>query len=208
MKLYYLRESNDIENASELGKMLFPKVVWDRVSSKRGKAKERSALAYLFLRYCLIKEGKGECFDSVQFTAKGKPYTTGVEISLSHTAGMIACAVSETKVGVDVEQIRDIPGYAVKRFVDEEGIKRINNSIDGNLLAIEQWVIKESWLKQKGKGISVKLKSIRPERISDKLWRIGEDRIGLFHEGDYVLAIASEKGIPTKATQVAVRDVL
>lgn len=208
MKVYFLKERNLTDSAVEIGKMLFPKAICERLSKKSGKSKQRSALAYLFLKYCLEKEGKGEYFDKVRFTSKGKPYADGIELSLSHTAGTIACVVSENKVGVDVEQIREIPLYAQKRFLDEQTLEKIKNEENGNYLALEQWVIKEAWLKQKGKGISVKLKKIVPSRLSDKLWKIDSDRIGVFKEDDFVLAVASEKGIPTKITQVKARDIL
>ena len=123
MKLYYLIESECTEQAVEIGKTVFPESILDRVMKKKGKSRERSALAYLLLRYCLKKEGKGELFNQIKFTKLGKPYVNGVEFSLTHTKGMLACAVSKNPVGVDVEKIRKVPESAVKRFIDEEKYK-------------------------------------------------------------------------------------
>ena len=160
MKLYYLIESANIEQAVEVGETVFPKSILDRVMKKKGKARERSALAYLLLRYCLKKEGKGELFSQIKFTKLGKPYVEGIEFSLTHTKGMLACAVSETPVGVDVERIRKVPPSAIKKFIDDEKLKLFLDSDNTDFLAIREWVIKEAWLKEMGTGVSKRLKTV------------------------------------------------
>ena len=62
MKLYYLRESANIDKVLDVGKTVFPAPILDRVMKKKGKARLRSALGYLMLGYCLKKENKGEIF--------------------------------------------------------------------------------------------------------------------------------------------------
>ncbi len=44
----------------------------------------------------------------IKRTQNGKPYTDGVEFSLSHTDGLTVCVVSENPVGVDCEKVRSI----------------------------------------------------------------------------------------------------
>lgn len=208
MKLYYLIESANIEQAVEVGETVFPKSILDRVMKKKGKARERSTLAYLLLRYCLKKEGKGELFSQIKFTKLGKPYVEGIEFSLTHTKGMLACAVSETPVGVDVERIRSVPPSAIKKFIDDEKIKLFLDSDNTDFLAIREWVIKEAWLKEMGTGVSKRLKTVVPSLISDNVWKIEGHKIAIFVEGEYVLGIASKKAIPHKATNVKLMDVI
>ncbi len=208
MKLYYLSESINIENALDVGKTLFPKAVLEHVMKKKGKSKERSALAYLLLRYSLKKEGKGDFFEKIEFTSLGKPFASGVEFSLSHTRGMIVCAVSDVSVGVDVEKVRPIPKYAVKKFMDENKLALYEGIEDKDLFAIREWVIKESWLKDIGTGARKRLKCVVPSLISDNVWRIEGHKIAIFNEGEYVIGVSSKKGIPKKLTRVSMRDVM
>ena len=208
MKLYYLIENTNIEQAVEIGKTVFPKSVLDRVMKKNGKSRERSALAYLLLRYCLKKEGKGELFNQIKFTKLGKPYVDGVEFSLTHTKGMLACAVSNNPVGVDIERIRKVPESAVKKFIDDDKYNLFINSVDKDYLSIREWVIKEAWLKEMGTGVSKRLKSVVPSLISDNVWKIEGHKIAIFREGEFVLGISSKSGIPTKATNVKMVDVI
>lgn len=208
MKLYYLMESECAEQAVEIGKTVFPESILDRVMKKKGKSRERSALAYLLLRYCLKKEGKGELFNQIKFAKLGKPYVNGVEFSLTHTKGMLACAVSKNPVGVDVEKIRKVPESAVKRFIDEEKYKLFITSEDKDFFSIREWVIKECWLKEMGTGVSKILKTVVPTLISDNVWKIEGHKIAIFIEGEYVLGISSKSGIPTKTTNVKMVDVI
>lgn len=208
MNLYALRVNEDIDFAKDVGEMFFPRSIQERVSKKKGRARTRSALAYLFLRYCLKKEGKESCFERVEFTSKGKPYVDGVEFSLSHTRGMIVCAVSEDKVGVDVEKIRKIPESAVKRYVDEEYLNRIVNIEDRDLLAVEQWVIKEALLKEQGRGISVKLKTIIPSQISEHVFQIEGRSIATYREGEFLIALSTKGDIPQKIISIRINDII
>ena len=39
----------------------------------------------------------------------GKPMTNGCYFNISHSHGLVACAVSDVPVGIDVEKIRPVP---------------------------------------------------------------------------------------------------
>ena len=39
----------------------------------------------------------------------GKPMTNGCYFNISHSHGLVACAVAEVPVGIDVEKIRPVP---------------------------------------------------------------------------------------------------
>lgn len=208
MKFYYLREDSNIGELENIAKTVFPQAVLERIMKKKGKSRDRSVLSYLMLRYCLKKEGKEEYFDQIKFTEHGKPHAEGIEISLSHTAGMIVCAVSDRSVGVDVEKIRPIPKYAIKKFMDENRLSLYDGAEEKDYFAIREWVIKESWLKDMGIGVQKRLKNVVPSLISDNVWQIDGHKIAIFREGEYVLGISSKKGIPKKLSRVSVRDVM
>lgn len=57
----------------------------------------------------------------IKRTENGKPYTDGIEFSLSHTSGMTVCAVSEIPVGADCELVRNINNKKriLAKFLDD-----------------------------------------------------------------------------------------
>jgi 4'-phosphopantetheinyl transferase len=103
--------------------------------------------------------------DSWQFAQSptGKPRLVGldIEFNLSHTRGLVACAVSQHRVGVDVERIE--PG----RNLDALARRYFSTSEVDALFALPPgeraehffrfWTLKESFLKARGDGLSASL---------------------------------------------------
>lgn len=96
----------------------------------------------------------------------GAPYLTGCDlcVSISHSGELVACAVSEQPVGIDIEQVKAIdlqitrhvctPEEKTAIFGDApvpEGICR-----DERMLRrfYEIWTAKEAWFKKQGTGIT------------------------------------------------------
>lgn len=208
MKVYYVRESENIDDSIDVGKVFFPESVLNRIMKKKGKSRSRSALAYLLLRYCLIENGKKEYFDRIRFGETGKPCIDGVEFSLSHTTGMAVCAINSSPVGVDVEKIKSLPEYSIKRFIDEDRLKKIYLSDDIDCLTLEQWVIKEAYLKDVGIGISVNLKSLVPSQKSKHVWQINGHNIEVKRAEDYIIAVSSQEYFSVNLTQVRFNDII
>ncbi len=95
--------------------------------------------------------------------AKGKPQTlsptgkTGPHISLSHTRGLVACAVSETgPIGVDVEYwwMRDFMALANYAFGPRECAEVARNGISA---FYRIWTLREAISKAKGIGLMATL---------------------------------------------------
>lgn len=114
----------------------------------------------------------------------GKPYLEGVSgiyFNISHTCGLVACAVDTQETGIDVEWIRPYDKRLMRRICTEEEIAYI----DGGNRVGEQiknerffrlWTLKESYLKAIGQGLAVPMKEISfimegdpPEQISSNL---------------------------------------
>lgn len=88
----------------------------------------------------------------------GKPYLEeGPFFSLSHSGGLIAMAVGEQELGLDLEGPRAINH---KGFIhpEEEGIDPLT-----------LWVIKESFMKYTGEGIR-QFRSVRVEKKEENLY--------------------------------------
>lgn len=94
----------------------------------------------------------------------GKPYLLSGELffNLSHSGGVIACAVAEVEVGVDVEKIcmkRNVMRHA---FTDEEKAL-VKTPEDFTRI----WVIKEAYVKMLGEGIGYGLKNVNALEIAN-----------------------------------------
>ena len=92
--------------------------------------------------------------------AHGKPYFPDhpdCHFSLSHTRGMVVCALSNTRVGVDVERPRIIrPALARRCFGEAELVWA--QADKQRFLAL--WTRKEAVLKCSGEGITRPLREI------------------------------------------------
>ena len=92
---------------------------------------------------------------SFAVTGKGKPYclSAGCRFSLSHTPGMVVCAVSSSDVGADAERIRPMPERVVSRFAAGER-DFILGSADRGKRFFRVWTRKEAYGKYLGVGLA------------------------------------------------------
>jgi len=131
------------------------------------------AAAHSLLRHTLSKHhsGRGPSDWHFEKDAFGKPYIVGsdgelpaMEFSLSHTRGLVACAISSARVGIDVERIRqnfDYEDIALSNFSQEEikALEQLPTNVRNNRI-LELWTLKEAFLKAIGRGLSVNLDSM------------------------------------------------
>lgn len=92
----------------------------------------------------------------------GKPYLVGhpeIECNLSHTKGLVACAISKWPVGVDVEQSNRQALRIAARFFTPCERAGVQNNAD----AVRVWTRKEALLKRDGRGISVQLDTVETQ---------------------------------------------
>lgn len=105
---------------------------------------------------------------------QGKPYIEGYEdfcFNISHAGDMVAIAYGNSSVGIDIEQVRcrenDLK-VAKRCFAEEEysfitddayklDMEGISRSKEERFFMV--WTMKEAYLKYKGTGISVPMKS-------------------------------------------------
>ncbi|MDO5100704.1 MAG: 4'-phosphopantetheinyl transferase superfamily protein [Eubacteriales bacterium] len=114
------------------------------------------------LRYGLEQIlGKGSDADQMMerlaYGKYGKPFFRegkGIEFSISHCPGWVLCALSEERIGIDIEKIADFPASMVRRVLSPEE----QNWLEGCHEAVyaeafySLWTAKESCLKWSGKG--------------------------------------------------------
>ncbi len=95
----------------------------------------------------------------IERNENGKPYAVNADVffSISHSADIVACAISDKEIGLDIEQIKNIRLKAAEKFADEAEIAYIGNDINR---FFEIWTLKEAFFKCKGTGLGADIKSV------------------------------------------------
>ncbi len=120
-----------------------PSIEQNRISLKK-KGKEsiaaRFVLGELLMSFC------GEDMsDKISSDEKGKPFIIGrpdIFVSLSHSGGRVAAAVSDRPIGIDIERIRPVSQKLKSRVY-----KKIPET-DEDFFRV--WTVKEAYLKATG----------------------------------------------------------
>lgn len=106
----------------------------------------------------------------VDWGEQGKPYLQGKEncyFNISHSGEYVVCVFSDAEVGIDIEKIGKPRLETARRFFHPQEIRFLEEKGTLPDSFYDLWVIKESYVKYKGTGLSCPLASfcveIRPE---------------------------------------------
>ena len=141
----------------------------------------------------------------LNYTAFQKPYfANGIHFNISHSGNYIVCAISTTEVGIDVEEIKDIPLSDFKELFSPEELKLIFKDPYKYGPFYTLWTQKEAFLKAIGVGLNMPLNNviIRNNTIeyNGTTWYLKQLSI---HE-NYLCHIASSHPI----TQVKLKELI
>ncbi len=159
-----------------------------RLKHKENKCQSLFAALLLRAVLCLKLNVKNQELE-FEVAEKGKPYLVGrqdVHFSVSHTQGLVAVAVSEFEIGIDVEVIKSADLKLVKRFFTADEQAFIVPETDGWLERFYLvWTRKEAYVKRSGQGLSTPLTSFSV---------IGEsDDFTTFTTNGYVVSVCGGK---------------
>lgn len=130
-------------------------VYWRALPADAGRAARDAFLADALgkARFARLTSGPG-----------GKPFVAPAQedphpphMSLSHTRGLIVCAVADAPVGVDVEaRQRAVPPALARRILSAAEAGRFSAlpAARQGAFLLERWVAKEAHLKRTGEGIA------------------------------------------------------
>lgn len=152
---------------------------------KRQDDKKRSLAGEI-----LVNKLLDEKFDTkaiLNVAENGCPFLSDSKysVSIAHCNDVAVCAVSETPVGIDVEQIKEISYCLIDRVcvedelnyvLQEAGINKSDRKIkDRDVLKrfFEIWTGKEAWFKKIGTGIT-DLKSVNVLSLDRKVFVIDD----------------------------------
>lgn len=137
------------------------------------KDKRLSVAAGALLQYALQMENVWE--PSIDVTSNGKPYLVGQErlyFNLSHSEGMVMCAIAEKEVGCDVEKKAVLDRRLAEYVMTEHELDRIyglEKDTEQQEMFFRLWTLKESYMKATGLGIGLEPKSFGMIARKDKV---------------------------------------
>ncbi len=159
------------------------------------KDKRLSAGAYLLLDELLKEENITQ--PAFKIGEYGKAYISNYEniyFNMSHSGKLVACAISDMEIGVDVEyNDPEIDLNIAKNYFYNSEYENIMKSKNPSDEFFKYWVLKESYMKYTGLGFNLPLDSF--EIIIDEeitLKNKNYPKFNLFDIEDYKLATCSE----------------
>jgi 4'-phosphopantetheinyl transferase len=129
----------------------------------------------------------------------GKPYLKDfphIHYNISHTDGMVACAIGDRQLGIDVERIRPFRQNIIKKVFSDAERHRMEEipESERSQYFFRIWTLKESYLKATGLGITVPLTTISFEWKEEASFACsvpGASYHQTMLEGGYVLSICT-----------------
>ena len=134
--------------------------------------------------------------NQLQSSEYQRPYFKGnIDFNISHSGFYIICAISlDNRVGIDVEEIREIPVSDFDREFSKIEMEYINNSRNSMSEFYKLWTQKEAFLKAIGTGLYTPLNiiSVIENTIhwNDKRWFLTE--INLPETKDYISHLCTD----------------
>lgn len=88
----------------------------------------------------------------------GKPYfkDASLHFNVSHSGEYLAIAVSDSTVGIDIQEPKSIKDGMYRKVVQPEEAMLIGEDRQNDFLRL--WTLKESFVKAEGKGLRISLK--------------------------------------------------
>jgi len=111
----------------------------------------------------------------------GKPFLKEREdfqFNLSHSGIWVVCAVDDRHIGIDVERIQPIDLDISKNYFSHDEHRELMSKADKFSYFFSLWSLKESYIKIRGKGLSMPLNSFSIKFFSPEKIRIkAKDRL-------------------------------
>ena len=129
----------------------------DRYKSEVDKM--RSVTGEMLARIMISEACKTNPENTVfNYGKNGKPYAVDLscEFNISHSGDYVICAINDSPIGADIEQIRNLSVYPDIIFTDKEKeyVFGADNEAEINKRFFEIWTFKEAIIKLRGQALS------------------------------------------------------
>ncbi|MEO6719969.1 MAG: 4'-phosphopantetheinyl transferase superfamily protein [Ferruginibacter sp.] len=124
---------------------------------------ERSLVGHTLLKWGLETFNiQGYSLAHLKYTEFQKPYLEAhINFNITHSGQYVLCAISDiNKVGIDVEEIKEIPLIDFTQFFYEEEWQAVLNSAKQLHAFYTLWTKKEAFLKVIGSGLNVPVNQV------------------------------------------------
>ena len=126
---------------------------------------KRSLFAGILVKYiirCKFNLKKNEV--NISYNEYGKSYIVDrpeCHYNLSHSGDWVICGCSNHEIGVDIEKVKQIDFSIAKRFFTHSEYAYLQKKDKQQQMNafFDLWTLKESYIKYKGKGLSIDLNS-------------------------------------------------
>lgn len=174
---------------------LFPAARQEEVlDCKDDRVRRQKYYAWKLLGYAL-QRSLGYKIEEMTFCKEknGKWTTPSCVFSLSHSHGVVAVAVSNGEVGVDVEKIVPKKADFLQRTLTEgeRAAFAVKDEREAAQTLFEIWTKKESIFKRAGYGF------FRPHKIAVESACVQTEKLSL-DGGEYALSVATESGVAVR----------
>lgn len=163
---YYIKNMNDFSKEQQEEFLLFldKEKKLEFLTASNENRKKSILLSQGFAKETISKEFEIDKKDLIfSVTESGKPYCKShpeIHFSLSHSGDLLALAISDKEIGIDIEKLRTAKEALITRVCSKNEINKINSSENKDKTFTEIWTKKEAYLKALGTGIDRELSGI------------------------------------------------
>ena len=130
---------------------------------------------------------------TIVYNENDKPYVNdnSIYFNISHSDNLVACAISDKEIGVDIESIKEFSFDLINNVYNYEEIDFIKETKDFSLYT-KLWTMKESYMKYLGTGLSMDAKAIHIDLLNNKCLNANNVFFKSIKIKNYYLTVCSE----------------
>ena len=159
--------------------------------------RKRSLGAGIIIRKILNENGL--CEDCLKYSENGKPVADNVFFNISHGGDYVVGVASDCEIGCDIEKNGNAPLEVAERYFYLSELEYIRSAADKSRAFFTLWTLKESYVKQSGQGMTVKLTDFAFQPELDPGWRevpCTDEKVGAMQcklKEKWILSVCVEK---------------
>ena len=182
---------------------------WENIQRMKSDADKKRSMASAFLLKAMCDRLQIEN-PVYTYTENGKPYLVNnknIAFNISHSGdySMLAYLESSDSVGADIQQIRFMKDGMERRLLHEKEIMESQLLQEKKEYLNRIWVIKESYVKMTGEGLSHDFRDLYVDFENGKI-EAGNRKPVYFWEQkwkeDYILAVCTQMKIMPKPEEI------